>query len=33
MTTERIINVLVLVAAVAFSIWLEWRAEKKRGRK
>lgn len=32
MTTERIINALVLVAAVAFAIWLEVRAEKNRGR-
>lgn len=32
MTTERIINALVLIAAVAFAIWLEVRAEKRGGK-
>lgn len=31
MTTERLINVLVMIAVVVFALWLEWRAEKKRG--
>lgn len=33
MTIAHLINVAVLVAAVAFAIWLEDRAEKKRGGK
>lgn len=33
MNIDNLINVAVLVAAVAFAIWLEIRDEKKRGRK
>lgn len=33
MTAAYLINVAVLVAAVAFAIWLEVRAEKKRSGK
>lgn len=33
MIIGKAFNVLVLVAVIAFAIWLEVRAEKKRGRK